>query len=1281
LLDREDVESLREEIADGLATLADALAVLRETDPTSADYNEALQAYGSHLRNITMGASLVGLDALGEAGASIERNLDELPTQDAPRRIAVCELLQQWPGLCLSYLATPEDPKAGERFLALLSSPHWATPLDPKGSRRLARMFMRVSGHAAADQTVDASPETDSETSTAAPDALDDDISGRPVLVEVHDSFADDSVDTVMHDVGVEAEPTGQRGDSDGVTKAEVSIESAAEAFADNPEQLSAHASRDLEAGETSNCTNNEFGATDDTKVENAEVTVQVGTEMDLADIGASRPGVSERTAGLSGEDSSVRNNDAGDLGSGEEEAWDDRGEEAEDGVTELLVALRGELVEAQSELTEALEILASSESDDPTLMEAVERYEAIVERLWSTCDLLGLTGLQEICTFITNNLLELAGQDRQERASRYDLLAKWPQLVLIYLQNPSDDASCKALISQLQDTRWPSPLSDVAAKDMLRALVEQPSAFENLEDKEERPGHARPEHVALQVPEDVSQEVLDAFLHEAPLQAAEFSQIMQRLYEGRYAPDDIKHAQRLAHTLKGSAHLTGIHGVATLTHHMEDILEFLAAYSVSPPQPLVDALVEAGDCVEAMIDAIGQTAPAPVNAVAVLQRVLDWANRIDQGAVRADDIATLQTPDQSPPAHVLQTAAKSDQTSLQSVIDADSFVPPQVLRVPTGIVDELLRLVGELSMSINQIQDRYRRTTEHARALHEQDQLVQERTFELEDLVDIRGVGVMQHGLRRTGTHDETFDPLELNEYNELHSTTQGVIEAAADARELRTAIQEDLGELDDLLVRQQRLNKVLQQAVMSTRMVPVRNIASRLQRAVRQTARATHKQVQLQITGEEILIDGEVLQKLGDPLMHILRNAVDHGIEPAGDRLRQGKPESGNITLHFSRMGNTIIVRCADDGAGLDYERIRSAGIERGLIEVGTEPDRSELVRLLYTPGFSTYSLVTQTSGRGIGLDIVHTAVIGMKGSLEIESQEGCGCEVVLRLPVSLITAHVLLVQVNDELYGIPTTNLEQILASGMGELQQTDDELMLRVGEQAYPAMSVANMLNASMDPANDLSTKPALLVHVDQGIVAVAVDRVVDGRDLVVKSMGHYVKDITGVLGAAILGDGAVVPVLDLAEMLRMPVKQLPATSAAESDVSQPVDQRRQVLIVDDSLSARRSLSQLLTEAGYRPLLAKDGLEAVDVLQEIRPDLVLVDLEMPRMNGLEFTAHVRANKKTESLPIIVITSRSTEKHKKQATLAGANAYITKPFQENKLLDLIEGTVGGA
>ena len=772
MLDREDVESLREEVADSLTTVADALAVLRKADPASADYSEALQIYGSHLKNITMGASLVGLTALGEASASIERNLHELPTQDASRRAAVCELLEQWPQLCLSYLATPEDPRAGERFLALLRSPHWMTPLDAKDSGHLVRLFTQVCGDVAVDPPVGALAEGDSETSITI-DAVDDSVD-EPVLAKTDDLPVGEVPDLAAPDIAVEAEAAGQRDDSAGSAKTEVLSESPDAVVADSAEQGSTHTGDDLEASETSDDTDIEINATDDAEAKNAEIVTSMHADKDPADDDAANAVSSERTDGLTSIGAaSGQDNDA--IDTSDRDSWSSRVEAAEDSISELLVALRGELIEAQGELAQALEVLASSESEDPTLMEAVERYEVIVERLWSACDLLNLTGLQQICTFITNNLLELAAQDRQERASRYELLAKWPELVLVYLQNTANDASCKALISELQDARWPSPLSDVAAKEVLRALIEQPSARETLEDKEERPGIASPEHVSLQVPEDVSQEVLEAFLHEAPLQAAEFSQIMQRLYEGRHALDDIKHAQRLAHTLKGSAHLTGIQGIATLTHHVEDILEFLAAYSVSPPQPLVDALVEAGDCVEAMIDAVTQNAPVPGNAVAVLQRVLDWANRIDQGAVRADDIATLHPAGELAAAHDVQPTPEPHQSSRQRPMETESPVPPQVLRVPTGIVDELLRLVGELSMSINQIQDRHRRTAEHARALHEQDQLMQERTFELEDLVDIRGVGAMQHRLRRTGTHDETFDPLELNEYNELHSTTQG--------------------------------------------------------------------------------------------------------------------------------------------------------------------------------------------------------------------------------------------------------------------------------------------------------------------------------------------------------------------------------------------------------------------------------------------------------------------------------------------------------------------------
>lgn len=1256
MLDHEDVESLRAEIAEGLSTLTDALSLLQGADADRGAYDEALQSAGAHLKNITMGASLVGLDGLAEAGRFVEQNLQELSAQGSERKVAMLALLQRWPQLCLSYLKAPTRPEGASEVLMTLASPDWPMPLDRGASTRLAQLFARVCGDLGDMPVADgAAGQTDSlageRPSTEDVRTFDSGDSGDDDFVD-----AADAPEVAAHTESVDLELSTSTEAAEGHW-----MLAAADADADSAHLDDAKAATSVGSWEE--------GGTGDAGVDEA---VPHLTDSEHADNAAAETDP-ENALSAPRQDSEAVDSTVSveppDACSGTDE------NEPED----VLTLLRSEFAQMQEEFSDALERLVAADTDDPVLMQALERCQTVIERLSSTCELIGLEGLQEICAFVSNNLLELAGQSKSARMRTHAVLTAWPEQVLAYLQNTTDDGACKALVRQLQEESWPSSLTDDDAKRLLADLVEQPSAADALAEKSERPTLAQAEDVTLQMPEDVSQDLVDAFLQEAPLHAAELSQCLQKVYEGSAGPNDVKLAQRIAHTLKGSAHLTGVRAIATFTHHMEDILEFLAIHHMSPPQPLVNTLVEAADCLEAMIEALAQNQPAPANALSLLQQVLDWANRFDRGDVRADDIGTVA---QGPASSLSLTAGLDEQVpqATPPLPSHSSAASQEVLRVPTGSIDELLRLVGELSMSINQIQDRYRRAIEHVRALREQDNLVQERSFELEDLVDIRGVGVMQSGLRRTGTHDESFDPLELNEYNELHSTTQGVIEAAADARELGAAIQEDLVDFDELLVKQHRLNKLLQQAVVGTRMVPVKNIVSRLQRTVRQTSRATHKQAQLQVTGEDILIDGEVLQKLADPLMHILRNAVDHGIEPGEERARQGKPEAGKIGLHFSRVGNTIIVHCEDDGRGLDYEQIRRVGVERGLIEPGAEPSHSDLAQLLYTPGFSTHSQVTHTSGRGIGLDVVYTAVIGMKGSLEIESHEGSGCKIVLRLPVSLITAHVLLVHVREQLYGIPTTNLEQILAADTGTVEGADEGLMLRVGDEAYPLMSVAAMLNlvTAADNTDALSTKPALLVHTDRGVVAVAVDRVIDGRDLVVKNMGRFVKDVAGVLGASILGDGTVIPVLDIPEMLRVPVRQIVDPGTVEPEAAGAVDGTTCILIVDDSLSARRTMSQLISDAGYRPLLAKDGLEAIDVLQETRPDLVLLDLEMPRMNGLELTTHLRANAGTKDLPVIVVTSRSTEKHRKQAVFAGATAYITKPFQESELLEVIEASL---
>jgi chemosensory pili system protein ChpA (sensor histidine kinase/response regulator) len=447
-----------------------------------------------------------------------------------------------------------------------------------------------------------------------------------------------------------------------------------------------------------------------------------------------------------------------------------------------------------------------------------------------------------------------------------------------------------------------------------------------------------------------------------------------------------------------------------------------------------------------------------------------------------------------------------------------------------------------------------------------------------------------------------------------------------------------------------------------------------SRLQRSVRQTCRLTGKQTQLHVGGADTLMDGEVLNELIDPLMHVLRNAVDHGIESPAQRSAAGKPEEGNIWLDFTREGNNILVRCRDDGAGFDFAAIRSAAERRGLLEPGQAASEEELKNLVLMPNFSTRSEVTQTSGRGVGLDVVYSHVLGHGGSVALKSATGQGSTTELRLPVSLISTHALLVRLRGRTIAVADRGIEQILHAADGKERKLGDQITFQVGEQLYPLKQLGEILGLAPDPrSSQRSAMPVLLVRDRTGITAVAVQEVTAGTDLVVKEFGRYVPRLPGIVGATILGDGAVTPVLDLPELMsgaRRPASQAASSTAADAMPEAP--RLPLALVVDDSLSARRALAQVMAEAGYEVREARDGLEAVEIAQGRRPDVVLADMEMPRMNGIELTAHLRARPETADLPVIMVTSRSTAKHRQQAEAAGVNVYLTKPFLDDQLLD---------
>jgi chemosensory pili system protein ChpA (sensor histidine kinase/response regulator) len=936
--------------------------------------------------------------------------------------------------------------------------------------------------------------------------------------------------------------------------------------------------------------------------------------------------------------------------------------------------------------LAEDLAAVLISGLTDEARHDALGNYADVLVRIGATAESLGLTALSGVFSHLHDTVNGLcAGISPAQNT----LLEQLPESLLAYLACPNDQAQSRELMALVAASVWPNPMQESLAEQWVRDLS-QVTIIDEVEQAAAPRLIANQNDVSLVLPKDINVELLDGLLQELPVQVASFTNAIKKFAVGNGSMAEVEQAKRAAHTLKGAANTVGVAGIANLTHHLEDLLIGLTEKNTLPSHSLAKLLMDASDCLEAMSETVLGVGTAPVQALEVLQQVLNF---IHHGDTNIDDACS--------DIQILSV----DHTSVASVVapSPNEVVEPetttseaaQMLRVPAMVVDELLRLAGENVISNAQIQERLRQTQKQSKAIQKQDALFQKLIAELENLVDVRGIAAPRQATPQSLQAEGDFDPLEFERYSELHTITSQLIEARTDASEMSGKIDEELNALGELLEVQRRLQMENQHAVIRTRLVPVSTLVSRLQRSVRQTCRLLDKQVELKIIGEATSIDSNMLQELADPLMHVLRNAVDHGIEFPDDRIAANKSAFGLIELSFAREGNAIVVRCKDDGAGLDYAAIRRTAMQRNMIVAGAKPTDEELGRLILMPGFSTRDTTTQTSGRGIGMDVVYTSILEMKGSLKLLSNvtgAGSGLTVELRLPATLLSEHTLMARIGGKLLAVSSRRILDIHYITPEQISFIGDQQVYRVGDAVHQLLRLDNLLGLpdKRTRARELGY-PVLITSTDAGAsCAILVQELVDGREVVVKKLGKYVPKIPGTIGAVILGDGSVAPVIDLPELLR-------ASSQGQqfSTVFKPQNQQsnqvptsarsalatRIALIVDDSLSARRAAAQIMRDAGYEVRTAIDGLDAVAMLETLVPDVILVDMEMPRMNGLELTSHVRGRAALKNIPIIMITSRSTEKHRQQGDAAGVNAYLVKPFNEDKLLQHIDNLVGFA
>lgn len=812
--------------------------------------------------------------------------------------------------------------------------------------------------------------------------------------------------------------------------------------------------------------------------------------------------------------------------------------------------------------------------------------------------------------------------------------------------------------------------------------------------------------------------ELLEIFLEEA----VEIGEWLEEQFNGweqditaRGATDGL---MRSLHTLKGNSRFAGLFGMGDLSHAMESLFENLSSGQLPANEALLPLVRQGIDRLQASIDQLQRHGTVPDVAAITLamesaaagdawelplmeQQAVDaeWADsvlpqtdsRVGEQSSLLEKASSLIRDSQlltdsellsevsgisekdkvlSFPMGDYQTGQKRQRPSpLQA--EEEQTGKGERVRVLAELLDQLVNSAGEVSIY------RARLERQNTRVQYNLDELNatvsrlrnQLRALEMEAEAQIRS----RHEREQEDQRYTDFDPLEMDRYSTVQQLSRALSETISDLSNIGDTLGEQARDADTLLLQQARVITDLQEGLLRSRMVPFKRQASRLQRVVRQTAQTLGKKAELDVQGAQGEIDRTILNRIMGPLEHLLRNAVAHGIEPPEKRLEHDKPETGRVSLVLTREGSEVVLNISDDGAGLDAEAIRHKAVQNGLLEAEAEVDEDALYQFILQPGFTTASEVSQVAGRGVGMDAVVSEIKQLGGSLEILSQQGRGSSFVVRLPFTLAISEALLVQAVDDVYAIPHGSAEVIIRASRQDLLTCyrGHSEGISYGGHLYRVHYLGSLLGMA-EPALPENSKwfPLLLVRVGEQRMAVQVDQLLGNSQVVVKSLGAQLSGVRWFTGGTILADGKIALLLDMNAVIRSAVVAQPVLQPLpEGDVSGIT-----VMVVDDSITVRKVTSRLLDRHNMNVITAKDGVDAITVLQDHYPDVMLLDIEMPHMDGYELARHIRNTPELADIPIIMITSRTGEKHRKRALELGVDRYLGKPYQETELLENI-------
>ena len=851
------------------------------------------------------------------------------------------------------------------------------------------------------------------------------------------------------------------------------------------------------------------------------------------------------------------------------------------------------------------------------------------------------------------------------------------------------------------------------------------------------------------EVDEDYDPEIVEIFIEEAGELLEEIDTSLNEWQDDWNNSNCVEELKRSLHTFKGGARLAGLSDLGDLSHDFETILiemdddvELDQAFfnrlhdyqdrmhaGVARAQarmndgdmtgadaaasiPVLDSYVSAEEkyvSVDEVVEDIQFSEDPPIlhdeqpaysKPTIIVDNTHDYAdNRAESGGFERDDGASQKpnvltfAPKAKPVAPVPGAipgteyggGLRSGNTGPAQVqhLAARRTGPQEVVKVSAELLEELVNLAGETSISRGRMEQQ---VIDLSGSIEEMDSTIQRLQEQLRRL-DIETEAQVLFRQEQMMQHEE-FDPLEMDRYSQLQQLSRSLIESASDLMDLKYTLADKTRDTETLLLQQSRINTDLQEGLMRSRMVPFSRLVPRLRRIVRQAATELGKEVDFELDNVEGELDRTVLERMVAPLEHMLRNAVDHGIEMPDERIAAGKNPNGRILLTLGREGGDVILRLIDDGRGINLKRVREKAVERGLMSADAQLADQDIIQFILHAGFSTAEKVTQISGRGVGMDVVHSEIKQLGGAMFIDSNWGNGTEFTIRLPFTVSVNRALMVQIGDDLYAIPLNSIEGIVRVSPFELEHyyQDDTARFDYAGENYLVRYLGNLLDSAAQPKLDGQTLPlpVVLVRSTEHTVALQVDRLLGSREIVVKTLGAQFSAVRGVSGATVMGDGSVVVILDLHAMIREQLALgLQSTillepgklgAAPEEDLSE-----KTVMVVDDSVTVRKVTSRFLEREGFRVITAKDGVEALQVLQDHIPDVMLLDIEMPRMDGFEVAKNIRTSSRLKDLPIIMITSRTGEKHRERAFSLGVNKYMGKPYQEDLLLGNINELLG--